>query len=134
VLELERLVSQHVRGADQQIAIVKSVRSLFVKMAVLDDTPKDHSSASLIQRWAIECDDSFLALCEARNPIALILLAWYALLCQKRANIWFFRRWPQLLLHDIGKELQDSEWSRWVSEPDREIERLLASSDCNEKD
>jgi hypothetical protein len=134
VLELEDLVSQHIRSADQRIAALKSVRSLFIKMAVLDDSPKDHSSASLIQRWAIECDDSFLALCEARNPIALILLAWYALLCQKRANIWFFRRWPRLLLHEIGNELQDSEWSRWVSEPKREIEQLLELSECNEKD
>jgi hypothetical protein len=134
VLELETLVSQQIKNADQQAAVLTSVRKLFINMAVLDDSPKDHSSASLIQRWAIECDDSFLALCEARNPIALILLAWYALLCQKRANIWFFQRWPKLLLHDIGKELQDSEWSRWTLEPNREVERLLTISDCNEKD
>jgi len=133
VLELGQLVRQHISDADQQIATLKSVRKLFINMAVLDDSPKDHSSASLIQRWAIECDDQFLSLCDARHPIALILLAWYALLCQKRANIWFFQRWPRILLHAIANEIQGTEWEPFIVQPTQEVERLLNDMDCNEK-
>jgi hypothetical protein len=134
ILELEDLVSQHLNDVDQQAATLESVRRLFVNMAVLDKTPKDHSSASLIQRWAIEMDAPFFALCDSRHPIALIALAWYALLCQKRANIWFFQRWPHLLLREIDKYLQGTEWSRWIAEPTQEVQRLLDVSGCNEKD
>lgn len=133
VLELERLVYQHVTDPDQQDATVKSIRRLFINMAVLDDSPKDHSSASLIQRWAIEFDTPFFALCESRHPIALILLAWYALLCQKRANIWFFQRWPRVILHAIDRETQGTEWAPFVVEPTQEVERLVAMAESNEK-
>lgn len=134
VLELENLVSQHVQDADQQNAAFKSIRGLFVNMALLDDSPKDSSTASLIQRWAIECDAPFLALCDDRHPIALIVLAWYALLCQKRANLWFFQRWPRVLLHAIDKELQGTEWTQWISQPSREVEGMITMSESNEKD
>jgi hypothetical protein len=133
VLELEHLARQHITDPDQQNATLKSIRRLFINMAVLDDSPKDHSSASLIQRWAIELDDPFLALCDARHPIALILLAWYALLCQKRANIWFFERWPRVLLHAIDREVHGTEWAPFISEPTQEVERLVAVAECNEK-
>jgi hypothetical protein len=133
VLELERLVHQHITGADQQNAAFKSIRRLFINMAVLDDSPKDHSSASLIQRWPIEFDDSFFALCDARHPITLVLLAWYALLCQKRANIWFFQRWPRVLLHAIDREVQGTEWAPFIARPTQEVERLVRMEECNEK-
>lgn len=133
VLELERLVFQHITDADQQNATLKSVHKLFINMAVLDESPKDHSSASLIQRWAIEFEAPFFALCDSRHPIALVLLAWYALLCQKRANIWFFRRWPQPLLRAIDKEIHGTEWATLVVKPTQEVEQLIAMEDCNEK-
>lgn len=133
VLELERLVYQHITDPDQQDATVKSIRMLFINMAVLDDSPKDHSSASLIQRWPIEFDTPFFALCESRHPITLILLAWYALLCQKRANIWFFQRWPRVILQAIDSDTQGTEWAPFVVEPTQEVERLVAMEESNEK-
>lgn len=133
VLELERLVHQHITDPDQQDATVNSIRRLFINMAVLDDSPKDHSSASLIQRWPIGFDTPFFALCESRHPIALILLAWYALLCQKRANIWFFQRWPRVILRAIDRETQGTEWAPFVVEPTQEVERLVAMAESNEK-
>ena len=133
VLELERLVYQHITDSDQQDATVKSTRGLFINMAVLDDSPKDHSSASLIQRWPIEIDTPFFTLCESRHPIALVLLSWYALLCQKRANIWFFQRWPRLLLLAIDRELQGTEWASIIVSPTQEVERLVAMAESNEK-
>lgn len=133
VLELQSAVNQNIEDLDQRNATLKSLRSLFINMAVLDDSPKDHSSASLIQRWAIEAEAPFFALCEARHPIALVLLAWYALLCQKRANIWFFQRWPQLLLCAIESQLQNTEWVGWISEPRKAVDHSTSLAPCDEK-
>lgn len=134
MVELQAAISQHIKDADRRDATLRSTRSLFINMAVLDDSPKDHSSASLIQRWAIEAEAPFFSLCEARHPIALVLLAWYALLCQKRANIWFFQRWPRLLLYDIENQLQGTEWAQRILEPKTEVERLTSLSPCDGED
>lgn len=131
MVELQTAINQHIRDADQRDATLRSTRTLFINMAVLDNSPKDHSSASLIQRWAIEAEEPFFTLCEDRHPIALVLLAWYALLCQKRANIWFFRRWPRLLLCDVENQLQGTEWAQWIVEPKAEVERLISLSTFN---
>jgi hypothetical protein len=129
--KLELLVSEAVEDADQRAATLKALHGLFVNMAVLEESPKDHSSASLIQRWAIESDDPFLVLCDSRHPIALIMLAYYAVLVQMRTNLWFFQRWPRLILHDIGVELRGSRWAPWIEEPVREVQRLEAESEVS---
>jgi hypothetical protein len=129
--ELEALVSEHVEDVAQRSAALKALRRLFVNMAVLEESPKDHSSASLIQRWAIECDPDFLALCDSRHPVALVVLARYAVLVQMRTNIWFFQRWPRLILREIGAELQGSRWAQWIEEPVREVEKLETESEVS---
>jgi len=122
--KIELLVSEQVEAAEQRTATLKVLRRLFVNMALLEETPKDHSSASLIQRWAIESDNEFLALCDSRHPVALVVLAHYAVLVQMRSNLWFFQRWPRLILQDIGVELGGSRWAPWIEEPVREVQRL----------
>jgi hypothetical protein len=127
--KLEALVSENVEDADQRTATLKALHDLFVKMAVLEESPKDHSSASLIQRWAIGSDASFLALFDSRHPVALVVIAYYAVLVQMRTNIWFFQRWPSLILREIGVELRGSRWAPWIEEPVREVQRLEAESE-----
>jgi hypothetical protein len=129
--KLEQLASEYVEDADQRAATLKALHSLFVNMAVLEESPKDHSSASLIQRWAIESDDPFVALCDSRHPVALIMLAYYAVLVQMRTNIWFFQRWPRLILREIGVEMRGSRWAQWIEEPVREVQRLEAESEVS---
>lgn len=127
---LELLVSEHVEDAAQRAATLKALHRLFVNKAVLETSPKDHSSASLIQRWAIESDNEFIALCDSRHPVALIVLAHYAVLVQMRTNLWFFQRWPRLILREIGAELRDSRWALWIDEPVREVQRLETEAEA----
>ena len=126
--KLESLVSENVEDTDQRTATLKALHDLFVNMAFLEQSPKDHSSASLIQRWAISSDVAFLTLCDSRHPVALVVLAYYAVLVQMRTNIWFFQRWPRLILREIGAELRGSRWAEWIEEPAREVERLQAEA------
>lgn len=127
--KLKLLVSESVEDAEQRAGTLKALHSLFVNMAVLEESPKDHSSASLIQRWAIACGVPFLALCDSRHPAALVVLAHYAVFVQMRSNIWFFQRWPRLILREIGVELRGSRWAQWIEEPVREVQRLEAESE-----
>lgn len=126
--KLEQLVSENVEDADQRTATLKAVHDLFLNMAVLEESPKDHSSASLIQRWAISSDIAFLTLCDSRHPVALVVLAYYAVFVQMRSNIWFFQRWPPLIVREIGNELRGSRWAPWIEEPVRQVQRLEAES------
>jgi hypothetical protein len=126
--KLEQLVSENVEDPDQRTATLRAVHDLFVNMAVLEESPKDHSSASLIQRWAISTDIPFLTVCDLRHPVALVVLAHYAVFVQMRSNIWFFQRWPRLILREIGNELRGSQWAEWIEEPVREVQRLEAEA------
>lgn len=125
MLALQELVASCASVADtQRASIQKAIHSLFVDMATLDETPKDHSSVSLVQRWAIGCDKEFIDFCDSRHPLALVILAHYALLVNKRTNIWFLQRWPQLLLEEIEAELRKSremQWANLLDWPRKEI-------------
>lgn len=131
---LKNLVMQHVGDAEKRSSALKSVHSLFLHAATLDESPKDHSSASLILRWAVEADTEFIDFCDSRHPVALVILAYYATVMNRRANIWFFRPWPRLLLDDIIKELQGSQWASWIEDPVREIGQSLEDPFISEKD
>lgn len=118
---LEVLVMQHIEDEDQKSATLSAVRRLFVAMGVLDDTPADHSSVSLTQRWAISSEKTFIDLCDSRHPVALVILTHYALLVNKRRNIWFLRRWPQLIMQSVRQELQEPHWIQYLEWPEFEI-------------
>lgn len=125
---LADLVTHHVEDGDQKAATLKAVRRLFIFMGILDDTPTDHSSVSLTQRWAIECDKSFIDLCDSRHPVAMLILAHYTVLLNKRRNIWFLRRWPQLLFQSVRKELHGSHWEQHIQWPALEINQSCEKS------
>lgn len=119
---LQTVVDEHLEDPPRRAAIKRDIHELFVAKGTLEDTPPDHSSASLIQRWAIGSDKAFLELCDERHPIALVVIAHYAALVHKRANIWFFRRWPELLLREIGDALRGSHWEQYIEGPRREVQ------------
>lgn len=132
--DLESLVTRSVDDADQQAAALKAVHDLFLNMIILDETPKDHSSASLIQRWPIESHPAFMTVCEDRHPVALIILAYFALLVNRRTNIWFFRGWPQMILREVSAALQGTKWMQWIEEPIQELGDSPDPTPINEKE
>lgn len=113
---LQDLVSTHCAG-HQRVAAHEAVKDLFVAMAVLEDTPKHHSSASLIQRWPIHLDKVFLDMCETRHPVALVVLGHFAVLLNLRTNIWFFARWPRILITAVSDALLDTPMQKYLEQP-----------------
>jgi hypothetical protein len=124
---LQNLVACNIEDEGQRAATHKVVRALFVYMGVLDDTPSDHSSASMIHRWAIAIAKEFLEMCDARHPVALVVLTFYAVLMNKRANLWFFRRWPRLILQSTRKELAGTDFEQCIEWSSLEVEQHVDS-------
>jgi len=124
--DLERLIVEDL-DPEYQASALDATKRLFVGIRVLDRTSVDHSLVSLITRWPIHISESFLALCLARHPVALIILAYSAVHINKRTNMWFNERWPRLIINGVdgvdGVDgvLKGSQWERWIEWPRRII-------------
>lgn len=107
--DLERLIVEEL-DSEYQASALDATKQLFVGTRVLDQTSADHSSVSLITRCPIHISDSFLELCLARHPVAVIVLAYFAVLINKRTNMWFNERWPRLIINGVDGALKGSQW------------------------
>ncbi|KAI9685638.1 MAG: hypothetical protein M1820_010766 [Bogoriella megaspora] len=87
--QLKELVSRCCNPNEASI-LHKALQDLFETIALLDKKPLNDSSARLIQTWPMHLDASILAMMEARNPLALVVVAHYAVMVNQRRNIWFF--------------------------------------------
>jgi hypothetical protein len=118
--DLERMIIEEL-DAKYQDAALHATKRLFIGMAIVDSSPRDHSSASLIHRWPIHVPDAFLELCIVRHPIALIILAYFAVFISKRTNLWFNERWPWLIINGVESALKGSEWEPFIGWPRRNV-------------
>lgn len=114
--DLEHLIIQEL-DAEYQTSALDATKRLFIGLAILDSNSCDHSSASLIQRWPIHVSDAFLELCLARHPVALIIVAYFAVFISKRTNMWFNERWPWLIINSVDRELKGSQWEQFIEWP-----------------
>jgi hypothetical protein len=114
--ELERLIAEEL-DAEYQTSALDATQRLFTGIAFLDTTACDHSSASLIHRWPVDSSDAFLELCLARHPIALVIVAYFAVFISKRTNLWFNERWPWLIINSVDRALKGSRWEQFIEWP-----------------
>ena len=80
-------------------------------------------SASLIQIWPMHVDQGLFDMWDSDEPIALVLLAYYAVMVDMRSNIWFFQRWPKLILDSVETRL-DQKWHEYIMWPRTIIHKL----------
>nr|POE77946.1 hypothetical protein CFP56_09587 [Quercus suber] len=117
--QLRQLASRHY-PSPQAAIIHQAQRDLFESISLLDKTSPRHPSGRLIQTWPMDVDDSILEMLGAGDPVALVMLAHYAVMIHQRRNIWFFQRWPALLLGIIESRL-GNEWSEYLHWPRQRI-------------
>ncbi|KZF22976.1 hypothetical protein L228DRAFT_238866 [Xylona heveae TC161] len=109
------------RYAHYKPALRDAATRLFAIISLLLRRPENHSSAWLIQAWPMHVDPCLLELWEAKHPVAMVILAYYAVLVQLRANLWFFQRWPPLILDYVGQNLVEEEWQTYLDWPRKMI-------------
>jgi hypothetical protein len=93
-------------------ALDRLQRSFDVERSLEDAT----HSTSMVFGWLVTSEPNFRALIEARQPEALILLAYYAVILDKRRKAWAVRDSGQWLLASITTYLGER-WERWLAWP-----------------
>ena len=102
---------------------------LFEYIAVLAIHRQEDDGVRLIQTWPVEIEKECLDMLAARRPVALIILAHYAVLMGMRPGVWWMSGLPRTLLHCIESML-GAMWSDALAWP-REmiINRTVNSED-----
>jgi hypothetical protein len=101
-------IIQFTEDKDEHRAVfLYAARLVFEYMAVFLDSiqGEGETQTQVIFAWATGVDNLFWDLCEARHPVALVILAHFALLMSLSRGVWFTQRWPQLLVKDIREKL-----------------------------
>jgi len=110
--ELSRL-RQIVQAADtkeQQQACLECVEKCLLFLTAvcrLDDRIRE---LRLIQIALTEIDPVVLDMLRARNPVALVILAYHAAMMHMRFEVWWLKGLPELLLRHIEQQLE----ARWL--------------------
>ncbi|KAK4888240.1 hypothetical protein LTR27_012850 [Elasticomyces elasticus] len=107
--------------------VLEAVTRLFAIISLLQQRPVADSSIRLIQTWHMHAGPALSTLWEARDPIGMVILAYYAVLVDLRSNVWFFARWPPLILDAVQKSL-GSEWQEYLIWPKNEIAKKAVDS------
>ncbi|KAK3640973.1 hypothetical protein LTR56_011623 [Elasticomyces elasticus] len=107
--------------------ILEAVTRLFAIMSLLQRRSVGDSSMRLIHTWHMHADPALSTLWEVRDPIGMVILAYYAVLVNLRSNVWFFARWPPLILDAVQTSL-GSEWQEYLIWPTKEIAKKAVES------
>ncbi|EWZ28557.1 hypothetical protein FOVG_17731 [Fusarium oxysporum f. sp. pisi HDV247] len=94
---------------EQKTACLHAVKSLFRRIAVLSDNLGDPEPGKIVWGWGLEACQTFLDLCSARHPVALVILGHFTVLMSYNQEHWCLRDWPSGLLSYI-KGLLGDEW------------------------
>jgi hypothetical protein len=113
---LRSFIERQCGDQEGAVCLTAAAESLFVSIARLADIPDIPTQVRTIWEWASNVDDSFLDMCSARDPVALVIFAHFAVLMSLGRDTWYyFQSWPAVLLGQIrellGDELKDT--IRW---------------------
>jgi hypothetical protein len=86
---------------------------------------EDHMTFHLISAWPSVLKLEFWQLLEARSPVALLVLAYFAALMSLRPKLWWLHNWPKLLLEKVEEQLGGDEWQEALAWPKRIVDGPL---------
>jgi hypothetical protein len=129
---LLKLINTQARTPDDVTAYTNAaVRGLkYIQLLMWQPDQKNPQIYHLIMTWPHEISPRCYELLELRDPVALVLLAYYAVLMSMRKRLWWLARWPELLLKQIGSVL-DAEWDPWLEWP-RVMLKTLNDGPCSQ--
>jgi hypothetical protein len=115
---LFEMINTHSRAPDDVVAYTDAaVRCLeYIQLLMWQADQENPRIYHLIMTWPHEISPRCYELLELRDPVALVLLAYYAVLISMRKRLWWLARWPELLLKQIGSVL-GAEWDPWLEWP-----------------
>jgi len=114
---LHSLVDAHEPRPSYNSACHDALSVLLQIMQILMWRQEEHSTFHLINAWPTVLKPEFWRLLEAKSPIALLVLAYFAALMSLRPKLWWFQYWPKLLLEKVEEHLVGNEWEKALAWP-----------------
>lgn len=101
-----RGMENHGLTSEEATECVQVAEKLFLYIAVLQHDLSNKKTTYLIMVWSIDLSETFLQLCHSKHPVALTILAVYAVAFYTRQWFWPFRGWPVVLLKSCEDALE----------------------------
>lgn len=116
--------------ADRRRCCLETIEDIFTFIGALSQHPQDYpTSAHLIDRWAVKLPPVFKDMLIERKPIALIILAYWAVLTSINPRPWHLRGLAEVLITRIQYILGE-EWAEFLRWPrERVMENAQAVQD-----
>lgn len=112
VLDLVEQEDEETVRQSCQVAITRCFEYIYV----VSGLGEDHEEVRLIQTWPVEVGKEFTMMLAAREPLALIILAHFAVLAGTRPGAWWMVGLPTRLFQRIEHILGDT-WSEALAWP-----------------
>lgn len=122
---LHSLIDTHEPRASYNSACHDALSVLLQTLQILMWRQEDHFTFHLINAWPSVLKPEFWRLLEAKSPIALLVLAYFAALMSMRPKLWWFQHWPKLLLQKVEEHLIGDEWKEALAWPKRVVDAPL---------
>jgi hypothetical protein len=102
---------------EQREACLYAVERVFLYICLIKFSLKSHPTCvKLIDAWPVEVDNAYEMMVLQRKPVALVILAHYAVLLSLKENAWWLPGLPRKLLEQIDGILGEP-WAQLLSWP-----------------
>ncbi|KAF1993790.1 hypothetical protein P154DRAFT_57256 [Amniculicola lignicola CBS 123094] len=134
VTDLKQLASE-LDGPNRDVCMqtIENLHLCFLRTQTLLQNGSDDPESNrpkhihhLFINWAVMLDREFLVLLAAHNPVAIIIVAHYAILVSQARYAWWASGWPERILN-TSKLLLDSrpEYRQWLEWPIQQISKSI---------
>jgi hypothetical protein len=107
--------------ADRRKCCIETIEDIFTSIGALSQYPEDYpTSAYLIDQWIVKLPAVFKDMLVERRPIALIILAYWAVLTSINPRPWHLRGLAEVLIARIETILGD-EWAEFLRWPKEQV-------------
>ena len=112
ILALRQLAIYLLNSQDRE-ACMTEVDRLHTSSVRLRHVSERSDEYSLILGWAAQLQDHFMSLVSAHNPVACIIVTYFAALLAQSRSVWWVGNWPQWLLTACAATPELSRWLDW---------------------
>lgn len=97
-------------------ACIEAIRHTLSFISLVQQQEDATMSKRLVSSWPICVGTHFLSLLSERKPVALVILAYYAVLLKLGTGLWWIGDWPATLVHHLDHCL-GQRWSEFLEWP-----------------
>jgi hypothetical protein len=105
-----------VQPTEDRVICLNAVEQTFRSISLLQQCDDKQLAIKLVTSWPINMDARFNDLVSLRQPVALVIMAYYACMLNLASGLWWVDDWPKTLLRGVVRTLGD-EWTEFLQWP-----------------